>query len=146
MTKHYQQFADSFTTSTRTNGDEFILLKDDAPQEYTDIVRQLHHGMLPDDIAYREISICADYLADDEELDDYPEADWRTSDLLDWFADNTDAVDEFAQEFGVESKSFDVIGLISAAQCYARMQMCQELKDALDLLEDDEEETDEDNE
>lgn len=57
-----EQFAGFFETRERDNGEEFVTLKDDAPEWATDIVREAHGGMMPDDTRYKMIRECADDL------------------------------------------------------------------------------------
>lgn len=57
----------AFIRDKRTNGDEFVKLKDGSPQWMTDVIRECHAGTLPDDTIYSLIEKCADQLA---EMDD----------------------------------------------------------------------------
>jgi len=69
MKAQLQQFCEAFEQRTRNNGDKFVCLSDGSPQWMTDIIRECHGSMLPDDTKYAMIQECADSLNDRETLD-----------------------------------------------------------------------------
>ncbi len=94
MTTRIEQFSKAFTTRKRDDGDQFTTLDNDAPDWMTDVVREAHGDMLPDDWRYKMISECADALAE-RDPSDWQEEDFEIcdglvdvyhSELLDWLS------------------------------------------------------------
>jgi hypothetical protein len=105
---------------SRTNGDEFVCLKDGSPQWMTDVVRSVHGDKLPDDTTYSFISQCADALAesDSDEPSDaiYEiEPDTSTHDLTGWLHARNDHV-YYLSEVMEECSPTDGFSLLTMAQ------------------------------
>lgn len=104
------EMATAFTTKTRANGEAFRLLKDDPPEWMTDVVREAHDGMMPDDHRYRMIERVCDTLAESEDWDDLVTdldglVDIYTSHLTTWLASHIDRVgycDDAVEDIGRE--------------------------------------------
>jgi hypothetical protein len=91
---------------TRTNGDEFIRLRDNSPDWMSDALFAAHGNMLPDDHRYEFIQEAANLISQADDLDEggyEMEADVYNADLLRWLAsDLTRAfyVDEAMESYG----------------------------------------------
>ena len=86
-----KQYSVQFTRAKRDNGDEFVKVKDDAPDK--EALRSLcmaghdEGGLLPDDWRYEFIEAAIDALSEVEDADEareHIEADIYTSDLTRW--------------------------------------------------------------
>lgn len=66
-----REFADSFITKQRDNGETFYCLKDGAPEWMSDAIMAAHDGgeMLPNDWSYRLCSAMAEHIAETLEYD-----------------------------------------------------------------------------
>lgn len=97
-----------FETAKRGNQEEFIRLKEGAPSELKDLIRDAHEGMLPDDETYRFIHDAMLIIADIEDTDEPHEqidsdVDVYNSDLLAWVSSNlarAEYVDDAVKDFG----------------------------------------------
>jgi hypothetical protein len=104
--------ASMFQTKTRDSGGAFVTRMDDAPEWLTDVCREAHNDMLPDDWKYAAISAAFDRLAECDETDDLDDVahEWAdgyvdvyNSDLADWLASHNargDYCDEARKEWG----------------------------------------------
>ena len=88
-------YANFLETKTRANGQKFICQTDNAPKEFTEMIRNVHEaigGRLPCDQVYDVISEVLDLLSDANDQDHAEtlineiEADIYTSDLIAWFS------------------------------------------------------------
>jgi hypothetical protein len=112
------QLRDALEHKSRTNGDEFVCLKDGSPQWMTDVVRSVHGDKLPDDTTYAFISQCADAIAESEEPNDaiYEiEPDTSTHDLTGWLHARNDHV-YYLSEVLEECSPTDGFSLLAMAQ------------------------------
>lgn len=79
-----------FTRKVREDGTEYVTLSDAADEWMTDVVREAHAGMLPDDWRYDVIAAAVELIADDEGWEDDRSAwvdgmvDVYSSALIEW--------------------------------------------------------------
>lgn len=98
-----------FEARTRADGSKFVALKGDAPEWMTDLCREAHGEMMPDDHRYAFILEALDALGADDDTDGsdvYLEADVYTGELTAWLASRVDRFgycDEAVEEFGMET-------------------------------------------
>jgi hypothetical protein len=79
------------TTDTRPNGERFYKTTDNCPDWFSDLVREAHGEMMPDDYRYRFISEALDAFADYDDTDsalEQIEADCYTYNLIEWLGSN----------------------------------------------------------
>lgn len=138
------EVASSFEEATRSNGETFRKLKDDAPAWMTTICRKAHDvEMLPDDWRYVFIEQAVDALAEHNDADearDRLEADIYTGDLTAWLHSRNSRVDylgEVMQEYGPFKDGFY---LLAAAQLQEKHETFQQVRDALQAELDSREE------
>lgn len=151
MTTRIEQFSQAFTTRKRDDGDQFTTLRDDAPDWMSDVVREAHGDMMPDDWRYKMISECADALTG------YDPSDWQDSDfeicdglvdvmngeLLDWLSSHGARpvyIDE-AREEGLIADDTDEMNRIQIGQF---MEYREVLNALIAEFGDDEPDDDED--
>ncbi len=116
-----------FETAHRGDDPEqpYTRLRDGAPEWLSDLVREAHAGMLPDDWKYRCISSALECIAESDDPEDAAhewadgECDVYTSDRLAWLSSNLrrpnycdDAVGEMSIDYGQEG----IVGLIACGQ------------------------------
>jgi len=137
-------FARYLTTHQR--GETTIVVRaDDAPEWVADIIHDVHGNMFPDDWTYATIKECAEYIAENGDDGEQPEADIYTHALLQWLANYpnaTDACDEAAEEYGRAEGIVETIRL--GQYCAIRnihYALLAALQDRADAQPDDEEET-----
>ena len=136
------QLSAAFTVKTRTNGENFWCLKDDAPAWATGAVRACHDdgSELPNDWRYQFIVDAANTLAESDDWDDlaWPEADVYNHDLIkwlgefpnaDWYCDESDFADYNSEGKGI----MDAIGY---GQAYAKQETRARLKAFLEQMAD----------
>ena len=73
---------DLFEVKTRKNGEEYYALRDDAPDEVRELVRECHLDMLPNDTSYNIIVSCLEAMADGYEV----EVPQNIHALINWMA------------------------------------------------------------
>lgn len=98
-----QTLANSFHVKTRDNGDTFYCGKDNVPHYISDLCRDAHDGMMPDDYKYQYIVEALEYIDDnldplDDSLDDIDcyyacEPDYMNHDLLKWLSSHLDRME-----------------------------------------------------
>lgn len=136
-----------FETAKRTDGGSFLRTKDGTPDWVTDLIREAHDGMLPDDWRYDCIHAALEAIADgDEEGNDFADAyvDVYTSDLHAWLASNntrSSYVDDAITEMGRSDRGIDgdiATGqYMEACEVFASvLQSCEEIADELTDQED----------
>ncbi len=117
-----QNFSEYFSSIKKHDPDkEILILKDEAPEELKDLVRQAHADFLPDDFRYEFIHAAIQAISDcqaDQDLDEvFLEADIYSHSLIEWLGSNLKRIcycDEAQAEFGLENP--DVITLITNGQ------------------------------
>ena len=106
-----------------------ILPVDGAPDWLTDLCREAHGDMFPDDWRYEFIEdALTDLENDDDEAPDLDTLYPYTADRMNWLASNLNRpgyCDEAAEEFGIESEK--VLDLIAWG-------MTQEIRETFDLV------------
>lgn len=143
------EMSKQFERKTRDNGETFVTLKDDAPEWMTDVCRDAHDRMLPDDIRYAFIEEAVDTLSNlcDEtstendllEAADTLEADCYTSDLTTWLASRNSRysyVDEYVENNGYN----DIISALQGGQLTEKQEtfhlVLQALENVVDELDE----------
>lgn len=151
MTTRIEQFSQAFTTRKRDDGDEFTSLDKSAPDWMTDVVREAHGDMMPDDWRYKMISECADALVD-VDPSDWQDQDFEICDglvdvynstLLDWLSSHGQRaayIDE-ARDEGLLAEDADEMNRIMVGQF---MEYREILGSLMAEFIDDEDEDDED--
>lgn len=142
MGKTIQQLAeelrDQFETARRDNGESFDKLKTDAPEWMSDVMREAHGDMLPDDYRYSfireavELIADADADADVDSLRDQLEPATYTGDRLRWLASHLDRlgyVDSATEELGHSDQG--VAGDIGQGQLAEKEEVFGQVLDAL---------------
>lgn len=121
------RYAAQFEVRTRTSGERFTCLRDDAADEdaLTDLVRDVHDGgsTPPCDWLYEEVRAAFETLdgySDAEAAADEAEADYATRDLLAWLTDFPDAVDLVDECLSETAGSCGLVAAISTAQARKR--------------------------
>lgn len=92
-----------FVCKKRDNGASFWSIPGDKPKWITDLCREAHGDMMPDDYKYEYIVEALDRLKDGDEDGDEIEPDVYNSDLSKWMGSHSDRgwyVDEAVKEFG----------------------------------------------
>ncbi len=108
----------SFERAERADGTPFTRTRDNAPEWVSDLVREAHGGMLPDDWRYetiREACGAIDEAGADADTDDLQHefadgVDVYTSDLLAWLGSHGGRqgyCDDAARELGAEDDTID---------------------------------------
>jgi hypothetical protein len=141
------QLSEALERKSRTNGDEFVCLKDGSPQWMTDVVRSVHGDKLPDDAVHAFISRCADALAESDDEDASGaiyqiEPDAYTHNLTAWLHARADHV-YYLSEVLEESTPTDGFQLLAMAQQRQIVEVGQALiaglQEHLDTLTDESE-------
>lgn len=92
-----QELAESylkhFQTGKRDDGSSYVSLSDDAPEQLTELVRNAHGRMLPDDYKFQFVQDALQAIADSSEGEEQDainsmEAEHRNSELLAWLGSN----------------------------------------------------------
>jgi len=127
----YEKF---FTKKKRDNGEEFWLVTDDAPEELTELIREAHDDMFPDDYKYEFIrDALSDYsnFEEPDEIMEVIEADPYTAGLTHWLASNinrvyylTEAIEEFEPKDGFQA--------LSLAQYREKSDVYQSVRNSLE--------------
>lgn len=102
-----------FFKKKRDDGEEFWLVKDDAPEELKTLIQEAHEDMFPDDYKYQFIrEALTDFSSyeDPDEVIDYIEADPYTTGLTHWLSSNinrvyylTEAIEQFEPKDGFQA-------------------------------------------
>lgn len=144
MTTYTQQFANAFETRTRSNGEKFVTLRDDAPAWATDIAFAAHDGFWLCDWRMWKLSILADDMAREEAADAEFEvfewadnaADVYNADLTKWLASslrNAEYVEEARECYDMDYAA-NILEMIRIGQIYALDQMAHTVIGALEKL------------
>lgn len=124
-------YASFFEVKERDNGEQFYCLKNDAPEELTEAVRQAHGDKFPDDFIYRTFAHALDAVDQYDNLDSDTEqeiadslVDVYTHDLTAWLHSRNDRVGyltEVLEQPGDFSGGFD---LLATAQYLEIQEVC----------------------
>jgi len=123
--KQLDEFCEAFETRTRDNGDKFTCLTVESPSWMTDILRECHGDMFPDDTKYNMIQECADSLREYKSLgtDNVFEiadglVDIYNSDRTDWLSSHLSRAYyiDAAQEEGLLTEDADTFTRIGVGQ------------------------------
>ena len=124
---HFSQqlaaFSQAFERKTRTDGSEYVVLKEGSPDWMLDAIRSAHMGSMPCDTVYAMCQRVVDHLAwrdygDDDDMYDalYElEADPYTHDLKQWLLNASDA-DAYVEEVMGEGKQAYLWELLAEGQ------------------------------
>jgi hypothetical protein len=150
-----RELADAFTTDTRTNGDEFYKVRDDAPKWTQGVPLAAHDavdGRLPCDWLYSIIADAAEFVAEFDDADAAREdagsfanrcVDTYTGDLFRWASipQNRVLCDEAAEEFGArDGVTLDSVAVelwIRSGQYLAAERVLFAVLDAIAAADDD---------
>jgi hypothetical protein len=124
-----REASDAFEQGTRPDGETFRRVRDGAPAWITDIIREAHAGMLPDDWKYDKAEDAFDAIADAgaetrEDCDDLRHefadgaVDVYTHDRLKWLASHLDRagyVDQAASD-GLTAPDTEIVDRIGIGQ------------------------------
>ena len=94
LAAYYDSF---FEIRTRDNGETFVCLKDDRPDELRDLIREAHEGKLPDDWIYQKSRDILCHIAEGYDPSEI-EPDIYTHELIEWLKGNTHLFDEALEE------------------------------------------------
>lgn len=149
MKKTIQQlaadFSAQFETKTRDNGDEFLCLKSDKPEELRDLVRAAHGSHLPNDWSFRFIVNALDAISNVSGDDAYDaissiEPSIYTSDLTAWLASSNARVEYLTDvlQDGNYSPTSSITGfdLLQEAQLRERREVFDSVFNSLCSLVD----------
>lgn len=134
--KKAEKYSQYFTALKLENGDTRIILKDDAPQQLRDAVKDAHGDKLPDDFTY---STFADLLSkiteyDCDTIDDLENnrseivdgyVDVYTHDLTKWLASDNSNVYYLGEVVRMTSECDDGFKLLAMAQYLAIDEVMQ---------------------
>jgi hypothetical protein len=125
------EYGKYFTTKVRTNGSHYTTLKDEAPEELTVLVREIHDifSALPNDWIYEVISDAFEELEDNDLENCSIEGDHCYSDLYKWL--NYGFADDLCQEYlddccTIRLDFWDILG---SAQVYGKERIYQAVND-----------------
>ena len=137
-----QTFANMF--EYRERGDtRIVVLKDEAPEWCSKLVREIHGDMLPDDWKYLHIYLMADGIAEDGFQDEHEVAeslvDVYNSALTDWLASHgaRQGYCDEADEQGLVAETADIIKRIQMGQYLELLEIYQALE-SFEVPEDQE--------
>lgn len=136
-----------FVGAVRSDGSEYVLLTDDAPDWLKDAVREAHDFELPDDWRYATaaaIAVSLDEALDEEGVDGWGWDGWDdwvmstaealvdvyNTDLARWLAGDVrrgEYVDRSIDEFGATDVGADVFRSIRVGQFYCIEEMARVL-------------------
>lgn len=141
-----------FVTDKRDDGAEFVKVRDDEKAEWiTDMIREAHGDMMPDDWKYQFIVDALDLVAEaaGDDTDDAIkngrdgiEASIYTHDLLRWLSSNLNRVayvDEAVQEYGYDGGT-GIVGAIMTGQHAERSEVFESVTNSLRAKLDETEE------
>ena len=131
LAKFYETF---FFTKKRDDGEEFWLVKDDAPEELKELIHEAHEDMFPDDYKYEFILEALSTLSEYEDPDDAIEgieADIYTSDLTDWLNSRNDRV-YYLTEAQQQYQPEDGFQALSLAQYQEKSEVFWSVKNSLE--------------
>lgn len=141
------EMAAAFETRTRDNGDTFDVLKDGSPEWMTDVCRDAHGDMLPDDWRYSMIRGAVEWIAEtDDDIEGcYPFADGfvpvYNSERIAWLASHLNRsayVDDAVSEYGVDPShdGFSVTQTIGLGIYAEAAEVYSAVYNAMDALAD----------
>lgn len=137
-----------FETRKRKNGEEFVALKKGSPEWMTDMVREAHGSMMPDDWKYafalEALRAIAETESDDEAIEAVQEleASIYTNELMQWLSSNLERagyVDEAVENYGGHSDQ-GIVGDIGLGQMAEKQEVGYSILSTLrDRAEEEEE-------
>ena len=98
LAAHYDSF---FEIRTRDNGESFVCLKEDRPDELRDLIQEAHQGKFPDDWTYQKSRDILCHIGEGYDPSEI-EPDCYTHELIDWLKGNTHLFDEALEESGLK--------------------------------------------
>ncbi len=133
-----KELYDNLETAQRSNGDDFLRLKEGHPQWAQDVIRTAHGDLMPDDWRYKFIEEACqaiiEHKDDRDSANDSLEADTYYNDLTQWLASNLSRL-EYCNDVlsnGHNHKTIDSI--LMSAQWYEKTETFNLLYDALEAL------------
>ena len=122
-----EAFSQAFERKSRTDGSEYVVLRDGSPDWMANAIRSAHMGSSPCDTVYAMCQRVVDHLAgyDDADINDalYElEADTYTHDLKQWLLNASDAdtyVEEVMAEEGKQAYLWELLARGKQRHLYA---------------------------
>lgn len=140
VTERATEAASQFETATRSDGQEFTRLTNDAPDWLRDLVRTAHGDMFPDDWRYETIRAAVHFLAeyggdDDAAAHEFADAqvDVYTLARIAWLGSHlrrVQYVDE-ARDEGLVSATADIADMIGAGQYEEASEVFHSVRESL---------------
>ena len=138
-----REFARSFETRTRDNGESFVYLEEGAPDWMQDALRDAHGDMFPDDWRFRAIQNVAYSLSDWDDWEDCAHdiadnhVEVYTSALTAWLSSNTRRVAycDAAIDRGLCAPTEGVDHILAAGQYQEFVEIAEALVAAFEKLE-----------
>ena len=124
------EMASSFETRKRNDGESFVCLKDGSPDWMTEVVRDAHSGMLPDDWTYQAVRECVDAVAEGGEDAECPEPEIYTNALLGWLQSNLSRIARVDDAIR-DGNATDLVGAIQWAQSEEYSEILSSVIEAL---------------
>jgi hypothetical protein len=124
-----------YETKKRNDGNEFVTLKNGAPESLTFLNRNAHNGMMPDDWKYKFIEEALIGIAECSHPDEIQtESDIYTHELTTWLSSNINRVEYITESLAhAEWKSgFD---LLSHAQYLEKIEVLHIVITELEKIE-----------
>lgn len=134
-----KEAAGYFITAQRADGTSYVKTTDDSPAWLTDLIREAHGDMLPDDHTYKLIHEACEFMAeggDDEGEFADQSVDVYNGDRIAWLASHAMRAhycDEAISE-GIADLSGGIIDLIGAGQYMEALEAFQSVRDSLSAL------------
>lgn len=151
-----KKVSEAFETRTRDNGERFTALKAGSPEWMTDLCREAHGDMMPDDWRYETIYETVERIADCDEDSDRDsifdevqselEADVYNMDRCKWLASHLDRagyVDDAVNCYG-HSKEHSIFEEIGWGQVAEKEEILVQVLNFLERFAKDKEATEED--
>ena len=147
-----QELAEAFEGATRTDGAKYRRLKDGSPEWMSDVIREAHGDMLPDDWRYECIEDAAVAIADADGADELDELEFEFSDNVDVYSSDLIAwlgshghrqgyCDDAVDELGYDGKG-GIESVIRCGQFLERREVFASVLRQLEELAEDEEDED----
>lgn len=114
MKELLQQLYDAFEKTTRYDGKEIWVLKDDSPKWMTNVIYEAHLGNIPSDYVYETLhDLIRDLLETEDDLEEFEaESSIWVADWLRWLSDdlgNIDYITQVQDDFGLIKDGYTLI-------------------------------------
>lgn len=132
-----KEVLNSMTRKTRDNGESFYCLKDDAPDWMTELCRDAHGRMLPDDHKFEFVNDALHAIADFEDEDEARESlepDYSNGSLTAWLASSNQRigyVDDAVSNGLVNTDNFELSSALQAGQLEEKREVFESVLESL---------------